>query len=94
MQRCIAAGTAGAVDRFPTVSPEILVLSLGAGEGLYLGRISPSLGIKDLYPGRIAPSCPLLPPHHSAQVLPQVLQFHALISFWLGHALSSCREWN
>lgn len=84
MQRSVAAGTAGATDRFPTVSPEILVLSLGAGEGLYLGRITPSLGIKDPYPGRVAPSCVCLPgvasrqrkkqsppppPHHSAQVL-------------------------
>lgn len=94
MQRAVAAGTAGAADRFPTVSREILVLSLGAGEGLYLGRITPSLGIKDPFPGRIAPSCVYLPgaasrqrkkqspvpPHHSAQVLPQVLQLHAAYS--------------
>lgn len=61
MQSSIAAGTVGAADSSPTVSPEILVLSLGAGEGLYLGRITPSLGIKDLYPGRIVPSCVCLP---------------------------------
>lgn len=98
MQRSIAAGTAGAADRFPPLSLEILVLFLGAGEGLYLGRITPSLGIKDPYPGRLAPSCVCLPgvasrqrkkessssSTHSAQVLPQVLQIHALISFWLG----------
>lgn len=61
MQKPVTAGKAGTAFGFPTIGPEILPVSLGAGEELYPGRMGWVQDCSGLPPAEGRGGTPLLP---------------------------------